>query len=94
MIADGRVDVIADGQLVESHGRGRYFGEIALLDEVPRTATVRTSTETLLYSLDRAQFLTIVTGHLRTRERARELADLRLDQLNRLSESRAPASTP
>jgi hypothetical protein len=62
VIGSGRVDVTVDGTLVRELGAGDWFGEIALLHDVPRTATVRALTDVSLWSLDRESFLSSVTS--------------------------------
>ena len=91
VIAEGEVDVIADGAFVVTLGRGAAFGEIALLYDVPRTATVRTRSDARLYALDRETFLVGLTGTASAVIRAHGLADERLSELEALRESRALA---
>jgi MFS family permease len=62
LIKQGALDVYIDGKQVQSLEAGDSFGEIALLRDVPRTATVRARTDALLYALDRRHFLAAVTG--------------------------------
>jgi CRP/FNR family cyclic AMP-dependent transcriptional regulator len=55
VIVDGAARVEKDGQLVNELGANDFIGEIALLSDVPRTATVTTTTETTVLVLtDRA----------------------------------------
>ena len=51
-------------QRVNTVGRGGYFGEIALLHDVPRTASVRGLSEVRLQKLDSAPFIAAVTGNV------------------------------
>jgi MFS family permease len=62
VIERGEVEVSRHGEPLAKLGPGDFFGEIALLRNVPRTATVTTSGFASLRSLDRAQFLAAVTG--------------------------------
>ena len=55
-----------------------FVGEIALLRDVPRTASVRAQTDVSLWALDRDDFLDAVSGHSRSRASADELAVTRL----------------
>ena len=77
-IADGTVEVIKDGRLVATLGRGEGFGEIALLHSVTRTATVVAVTAATLTAIEREPFLVAVTGHSQTQERLEHVASDRL----------------
>jgi hypothetical protein len=77
IVADGELEVVADG--VHAVAReGDYFGEIALLRAVPRTATVRALADSELFALDRADFLTAVTGHAGARAAGDAVVEERL----------------
>ncbi len=57
LIAEGGFDVTIDGDPVRRLEPGEGFGEIALLRDVPRTATVTADSEAILYALGRRPFL-------------------------------------
>jgi MFS family permease len=63
IIGRGRLAVTRDGQHLRELGAGDSFGEIALLRDVPRTATVTASEDAELYALERADFIDAATGH-------------------------------
>ncbi|KAJ3061232.1 hypothetical protein HK102_009188, partial [Quaeritorhiza haematococci] len=53
-ILNGTVDIIVNGTKVGSLGDGAFFGEVALLGQVPRTATIQASSNCIAYCLERA----------------------------------------
>jgi hypothetical protein len=78
LIVSGEADVTRDGTHITSLHAGDHVGEIALLRDIPRTATVTAKTSLELLTLDRATFLEAVTGYAQSRERAEAIAEARL----------------
>jgi MFS family permease len=62
VIEGGRVEVTHDGQVIRHEGPGEFFGEIGLLRDVPRTATVTATEDTELLTVSREDFLDAVRG--------------------------------
>ncbi len=67
LMARGQVEVLvravqAEGQeqMIDVMGDGDHFGEIALLENVPRNATIRTLTSCLFLTLPKAEFLRLL----------------------------------
>ena len=56
LIVDGQASVRRNGRRIATLGPGQYFGELALLDRRPRSATVISETEMLLLVLGQRQF--------------------------------------
>jgi MFS family permease len=80
IVAEGELAVSMDGREMTTLGVGDYFGEIALLRDVPRTATVRARTQALVYALDRDEFIAAVTGHAESADAADAVIATRLSR--------------
>jgi hypothetical protein len=78
IIDRGHVDILVDGRQVRTQGPGEGFGEIALIRDVARTASVRAHGETALYALDRDVFLAALAGYPEGRRAAERVSDDRL----------------
>jgi MFS family permease len=77
LVVEGELDIDA-GSVQTTAAGGDYFGEIALLHDVPRTATVTARTKSLLYALQRAAFLAAVTSHSAAYAAGEDVAATRL----------------
>ena len=73
---DTRVKILEDGD---------FFGEIALLSNVPRTATVRTVKPTLLITLKRSRFLELAGSVPGMHDKLEKTMGIRLGELTELS---------
>jgi MFS family permease len=78
IVEDGRCEIWIDGEKVADAWPGESFGEIALLRDIPRTATVKAVDDTKLLALERDEFIAAVTGHAPSREAADALVGARL----------------
>jgi hypothetical protein len=78
LIESGEAEVSRFGQVIGVLGPGEGLGEIALLHDVPRTASVMALSPISAFSLDRESFLEAVTGTATSYESARTIASERL----------------
>jgi MFS family permease len=78
VIRSGEAAVEVDGEARASLPAGGFFGEIALLRDVPRTATVTAETYLELLALERDEFIAAVTGHAPSAEAAGAVVAARL----------------
>jgi hypothetical protein len=79
IIASGEVNIDVDGIPVRTLGPGDSFGEIALLHDIPRTASVLALTPVELLALDRHHFVETVTGQPAAVEAAEAVIHSHLD---------------
>lgn len=103
MIVSGQVQIYSDGagapEQLNLLGAGAWFGELALIDNHPRSASVRTLRKSVLITLPKNEFLWLVTAYplalfrivsgIQETLRARDLAfraevELRASQLGKL----------
>jgi len=63
VVLSGRVGIVIKGTIVESIGVGGTFGEMALVDQSPRTASAYAQQDTELLALNRAALLQLVKQH-------------------------------
>jgi predicted MFS family arabinose efflux permease len=82
LVENGRCEIAIDGEKVADAWPGESFGEIALLRDVPRTATVTCVEDTTLLALERDEFIAAVTGHAPSREAADSVIGSRLASLS------------
>ena len=77
IVDSGALDIDAPGRRVTASAAD-YFGEIALLRDVPRTATVTAAADSVLYALERDDFLAAVTGHSAAHAAGEDVVEARM----------------
>jgi hypothetical protein len=73
----------ADGEVIATLGEDDHFGEIGLLHDVPRTATVTAASECVLYSIDAETFKSALDADAMVASQAFESAAARLSMSSR-----------
>jgi CRP-like cAMP-binding protein len=78
VVVDGEVELSVDGRATKTLGARDFFGEIALLRDVPRTGTVTARQEVELLAIARDDFLAAVTGTAEASQAADDIVGARL----------------
>lgn len=91
IISSGEVRVDVDGKPVRTLGAGQSFGEIALLRDIPRTASVTAVSSAELLALDRHHFVETVTGQPAAAAAAEEVIHAHLERADERSQTDAGA---
>jgi len=92
IIADGEVEVVrednGEARTIARLRQGQFFGEMAILRDMPRTATVKAVQPTTLLAMDRDGFRTLVAQSLGTTQDFDKVIQRRLDELGAPSGAR------
>jgi CRP-like cAMP-binding protein len=86
IVVHGELEAVAPG-VHTTAAAGDYFGEIALIRDVPRTATVTALVDSQLYAMDRNDFLAAVTSHSGVRAAGEAVVEERQPNLARIGDS-------
>src|SRR5215510_6015714 len=62
VVLEGEVELLINGKVVETVGVDEPFGEMALIDQAPRTATAVAKTATRLLTIPENRFLFMVSA--------------------------------
>lgn len=60
MVIEGEVEMMVGDKVVETAGSGAFIGEMALIDDSPRSAAARAKTEVLVFPIDSNKFQVLV----------------------------------
>ena len=78
VVLEGTVDVLIDGKVVATCGAGDFFGEMALLEDRPRTATVIAKTDVTVDVIGRPEFSVLLEDHPQIEKQLRAAMKRRL----------------
>jgi uncharacterized protein YhbP (UPF0306 family) len=83
IVVEGEVEVVPEDGAPTAHGPGSFFGEMAILRDTPRAATVRARTDVKLLTMERETFRDMVAQSLGTTADFDEIIAARLKALAR-----------
>ena len=83
VLVEGEVDVIRKGRRVSTRGAGDFVGEIALLEDTTRTATVTAKTPLRVFVLTRQDFRRLVDDNPNVERKIMQALARRLVELSR-----------
>ncbi|HET6388501.1 cyclic nucleotide-binding domain-containing protein [Hyphomicrobium sp.] len=83
MVRSGRVDIITYGTVLENVRSGGIFGEMALIDDGPRSAAAMAAERTEVVAIDKAAFLAVLRDHPEFALRVMSLLATRLRRMNK-----------
>ncbi len=81
IIVEGTASVRRDGRVIATLGAGDFFGELAVIAGVPRTATVTADTDMTVQALNRREFSSLLDGSPKLAKKILVGAVKRLHQL-------------
>jgi uncharacterized protein YhbP (UPF0306 family) len=83
IVVDGEAEIVSEdgSQTLAVVGPGRFFGEVAILRDTPRSATVRARTDVTLLSMERDSFRDMVAQSLGTTADFNQIISSRLKSL-------------
>ena len=82
ILLEGEIEVARDGKVIAVRGAGDYVGEIALLDERPRTAALTARTDIVVEVLNRAEFSSLLADAPELSSQIRATMTRRLAELD------------
>jgi CRP/FNR family transcriptional regulator, cyclic AMP receptor protein len=83
MVRSGRIDIISYGVVLENVRAGGIFGEMALIDDGPRSAAAMAAEPTEVVTIDKQSFLEIVRDDPQFALRVMGLLATRLRRMNK-----------
>ncbi|KAI9193288.1 cyclic nucleotide-binding-like protein [Polychytrium aggregatum] len=82
-IVQGTVDIIVKGKVVGQLQSGAFFGELALLGNIPRTATIKATSACSMYRLYREHFMKIIDNFSDVKYRIQMIFEERMQKVER-----------
>ena len=83
VIVEGQTKVTANGRKIAERGSGDFVGEIALLEDTSRTATVTATTPLRVFVLTREDFRSLVRDNPKVEQKVMQALGRRVVQLSR-----------